>query len=62
MASGITRADDQIRELNAGAFDEEGVDVTQIDLMLKLSPRERLSMLYETALSLGRMMRDDDSD
>jgi hypothetical protein len=51
-------ADDELEALNAHAFDEAGVDVTQIDSMLDLSPAERLVMLYETALSLSRLMSD----
>ncbi len=42
--------------------DDAGVDLTQIDLMLSLTPRERLQALYVTASSLSRMMRDADSD
>jgi hypothetical protein len=52
------RADAELRSLNAAAFDESGVDLTQIDLMLSLTPRERLVMLYESASSLARLMGD----
>lgn len=52
---------DELEELSADAFDEAGVDLTQIDAMLELSPAERLVMLYETALSLSRLMPDDNA-
>jgi hypothetical protein len=42
--------------------DAAGVDLTQIDMMLALTPRERLRFLYVTALSLGRLMPDGDAD
>jgi hypothetical protein len=56
--------DKELEALNAPAFDEAGVDLSQIDMMLALSPAERLTMLYETALSLSRLMRagSDDAD
>jgi hypothetical protein len=54
--------DDELDALNAGAFDEAGVDLTQIDMMLALEPAERLAMLYQTALSLSRLMNDADAD
>jgi hypothetical protein len=38
------------------------VDLTQIDMMLALTPRQRLEMLYETAGSLARLMVDADTD
>ncbi len=46
----------------AGAFDDAGVDLTQIDMMLRLTPAERLNMLYESARSLSRLMGDADSN
>jgi hypothetical protein len=55
-------ADQELEAMNARAYDEAGVDVTQIDAMLALSPAERLVMLYETALSLSRLMSDADAD
>jgi len=42
--------------------DDAGVDLTQIDMMLAMTPRERLQFLYVTALSLGRLMPDADTD
>lgn len=42
--------------------DAAGVDLTQIDMMLALTPRERLRFLYETASSLGRLMPDVETD
>ena len=56
------RADEEIRKLNERAFDESGVDLTQIDTMLSLTPTERLAVLYETASSLSRLMTDADTD
>lgn len=44
------------------AYDDAGVDLTQIDTMLAMTPRERLRFLYETASSLGRLMPDADTD
>jgi hypothetical protein len=44
------------------AFDEAGVDVTQVDLLLAMTPRERLKMLYDTAFSLARLMRNANAD
>ncbi|MCA9625310.1 MAG: hypothetical protein KC731_40085 [Myxococcales bacterium] len=41
------------------AHDEAGVDLSQIEAMLALSPAERLAVLYETALSLSRLMPHD---
>jgi hypothetical protein len=54
-------AERQIRELNEAAFDAAGVDLTQIDMMLAMTPRERLEALYETARSLARLMGDADA-
>lgn len=42
--------------------DDAGVDLTQIDMMLAMTPRERLRFLYETASSLARLMPDADAD
>lgn len=42
--------------------DEAGVDLTQIDMMLAMTPRERLQFLFVTASSLGRLMPDADTD
>ncbi len=42
--------------------DEKGVDLTQIDMMLRLMPRERLQALYVTASSLARLMTDANPD
>ncbi|MBX3130315.1 MAG: hypothetical protein KF718_26595 [Polyangiaceae bacterium] len=55
-------ADTQIEEINENAFDAAGVDLTQIDLMLALTPQERLVVMYETAVSLSRLMSDADTD
>jgi ATP-dependent helicase YprA (DUF1998 family) len=46
----------------AKAHDAAGVDVSQIDAMLALSPAERLQMLYETASSLARLIPNADAD
>ena len=42
--------------------DDAGVDLTQIDMMLAMTPRERLRFLYDTASSLGRLMPHGDTD
>lgn len=39
-----------------GQHDEAGVDLTQIDMMLALTPKQRLDMLFATASSLARLM------
>jgi hypothetical protein len=39
-------------------YDDAGVDLTQSDMMLAMTPWERLRFLYETATSLGRLMHD----
>jgi hypothetical protein len=62
MAEDAHLADEQLTALAAAAFDESGVDLTQIDMMLALTPRQRLEMLYETAGSLARLMVDADTD
>jgi hypothetical protein len=55
-------ADEQeLRDL-AQLHDEAGVDLTQIDLMLALTPGERLAALFVTASSLARLMPDDSAD
>jgi hypothetical protein len=62
MLDAVIRAEEELRRINAAAFDEAGIDLTQIDIMLSLTPRERLSMLYESAASLARLMGDADTD
>ena len=57
-----TAADQEIEALNQKAFDAAGVDLTQIDWMLSLTPFERLQVLYETTASLARLMPDADTD
>ena len=54
--------DEEIQARHERAFDAAGVDLTQIDWMLSLTPRERLLVLYETARSLARLMPDADAD
>jgi hypothetical protein len=54
-----TDADEEIERLTRSAFDAAGVDLTQIDWMLSLTPFERLQVLYETTLSLARLMPPD---
>jgi hypothetical protein len=58
----LTAADQEIEALNQKAFDAAGVDLTQIDWMLSLTPFERLQVLYETTASLARLMPDADTD
>jgi hypothetical protein len=55
-------AEKEIERLNASSFDSAGVDLTQIDWMLSLTPRERLRVLYEAATSLSRLMGNADRD
>jgi len=66
IADGMSRsessAERELEQLNAEAFDAAGVDLTQIDWMLALSPLERLSALYETAASLARLMSHANTD
>lgn len=56
------QAERELTAMNAAAHDDAGVDITQIDMMLDLSPAERLEMLYETASSLSRLMTHADPD
>ena len=44
------------------AFDAAGVDVTLIDWMLSLTPRQRLEALFESATSTARLMSSARSD
>jgi hypothetical protein len=62
MAHEESSLEAELEASTAAAFDEAGVDLTQIDMMLRLTPAERLAMLYETARSLSRLMGDADSD
>jgi hypothetical protein len=54
--------DEELERLNREAFDEAGVDVTQIDFLLSMTPRERLETLYQSALSLARLMENAETD
>ena len=58
----LTAADQEIETLNENAFDAAGVDLTQIDWMLSLTPFERLQVLYGTAASLARLIPDADTN
>jgi hypothetical protein len=49
-------------EAQLRTHDDAGVDLTQIDMMLAMTPLERLRFLYETASSLARLMPDADAD
>lgn len=62
MAQGAALIADQPSEPTDGMFDEAGVDLTQIEMMLALTPRQRLEMLFETASSLARLMGHADTD
>jgi hypothetical protein len=42
--------------------DEAVVDIRQIDMMLALTPAERLEWLFVTASSLAHLVPDDDAD
>ena len=44
------------------AFDASGVDVTLIDYMLSLSPRERLEILFEHASFAAKQMPSDGTE
>jgi len=48
--------------LPAGAYDAAGVDVTLVDWMLSLSPRERLEALFVHATSIARLLADARTD
>jgi hypothetical protein len=66
-ADGVDRArlDAEAAHLDArgtAAFDASGEDVTLIDWMLSLSPRERLEALYASASSTARLAPPDDTD
>ena len=60
--SSDANAEEELRRVEQDAYDEAGVDVTQIDMMLAMTPRERLAYLYETATSLARLMKHADTD
>ncbi len=62
MSQSESCADHELERLNEAAFDASGVDLTQIDWMLSLTPLERLSTLYETAASLARLMNHAGTD
>jgi hypothetical protein len=62
MSTERVEADKDIQRFNANSFDSAGVDLTQIDWMLSLTPRERLRVLYEAATSLSRLMGNASSD
>jgi hypothetical protein len=62
VVSHVSQAERELREISERAFDAAGVDLTQIDLMLAMTPRERLEALYEAARSLARLMPDADAD
>ncbi|MCA9623697.1 MAG: hypothetical protein KC731_31965 [Myxococcales bacterium] len=62
MSEDDRTADAELEAHVAAAHDEAGVDLSQVDAMLALTPAERLAVLYETATSLGRLMPHDDSD
>ncbi len=51
-------ADEQIATSTAGAYDERGVDVTQIDRMLALSPAERLETLHAQCVAALELLGD----
>lgn len=46
----------EVEEMQAQAYDEEGVDRTLIRWMLSLTPRERLRVLEDHARSLMRIL------
>jgi len=53
MSRSESSADQEIERLNASAFDASGVDLTQIDWMLALTPLERMLL----AIRLGTLQR-----
>ena len=50
--AGSLRASEPVMSWPAGAYDESGVDLTQIAAMLQLSPEERLETLRTFAAGL----------
>lgn len=52
----------ELEAAQAALHDDAGVDLSQIDMMLAISPAERLATMYETARSLARLMPDADPD
>ncbi len=44
------------------AFDASGVDMTLIDWMLSLTPRERLQVLFDSATSTARLSPSERTD
>lgn len=42
----------------SGAYDEHGVDITQIDRMLSLTPTDRLAVLDGERRSIARLLSD----
>lgn len=51
-------ADAQVAEATASAYDARGVDVTQIDRMLSLTPGERLQALEAHRRSIALLLGD----
>jgi hypothetical protein len=47
---------------NAEIYDERGVDVTQVDRMLALSPRARLEAMETQARSIAKLVGDASRD
>ena len=41
----VDQAEQHLRRLNQAAFDTSGVDLTQIGMMLALTPEQRLALL-----------------
>ncbi|MEM1033427.1 MAG: hypothetical protein AAF928_02255 [Myxococcota bacterium] len=62
MAVTVEDASEELARHMTASHDEAGVDLSQIDAMLALSPRERLRCLFETARSLARLVPTDDAD
>jgi hypothetical protein len=48
-----------VQATSGAAYDARGVDVTQIDRMLALTPRERLRMLETHCRSILRLLGDE---
>ena len=61
------RSDQMVNQRSEGKIEERvhddaSVDLTQIDMMLSMTPRQRLETLYHTASSLARLMPDVEAD
>ena len=61
-AGPLSAQDEAILAEQAGAYDSSGVDLTLVDWMLSLSPRERLEALFVHGESIARLLDDARTD